>query len=171
MTTSASGASSEIRLRRATEDDYAGVAPAAESWWDDRRPGERVERLWFRHFGGTSWLAEDARDGALIGFLAGFRSTTEAGTAVVQSVAVHPARRRQGIGRALVERFVGDVRTTGVSRVEAVSWPGNRRAVRFLIALDFQPEAGPATRPLFGTPAFTGYDFGTEDRARFTREL
>lgn len=160
-----------IRYRRPTETDYRAVAKAMETWWDERRPGELLPRLWFRHFAGTSWVAEDGGGGRVVGILAGFLSPGDPSTAVVQAVAVDPARRRRGVGRTLVERFVGDARGAGAARVEALSWPGNRRAIRFLAALDFEPESGPQTRPLFGTSAYEGYDFDTEDRARFVREL
>ena len=160
-----------IRFRRPTEDDYPAVAAAVEAWWDDRRPGELLERLWLRHFAGTCWLAEDAETGTLVGYVAGFRGASGPDVGVIRSLGVRPSHRRRGIGRALVERSLDDLRSAGATVVESLAWPGNRRAVAFLSGIGFEPETGPGTRSLYGTPAFEGYDFGTEDRVRFLRRL
>jgi len=162
-----------VRFRSPVEADYPGIAAVVDDWWDGRVLQGLLPRLWFRHFAGTSWLAEtDGPDGAprVAGFLVGFISPQDPGVGVVQAVGVDPNRRRLGIGRALVEHFVEYLRTAGASTIEALTWPDNRRALRFLAALGFEPDAGTGSRPLYGVPAFEGYDFGTEDRARFLRK-
>ena len=169
-----------LRFRRPVEADYPGIAAVIDDWWDGRVLHGLLPRLWFRHFAGTSWLAEtdgadgpDGSDGAprLTGFLVGFVSPQDPSVGVIQAVGVDPNRRRLGIGRALVEHLVEDLRAAGGSTVEALASPDNRRALRFLAALSFEPDAGPGSRPLYGIPAFEGYDFGTEDRARFFRKV
>ena len=160
-----------VRFRRPTEDDYPAVAAAVEAWWDDRRPGELLERLWLRHFAGTCWLAEDEVDRTLVGYLAGFRSSSLPEVGVIRSVGVRPNHRRRGIGRTLIDRFLDDLRASGASTVETLAWPGNRRAVAFLAGIGFEADAAAGTRSLYGTTSFEGYDFGTEDRARFVRRL
>ncbi len=107
----------------------------------------------------------------VVGFLVGFVSPGDPGVGVIQAVGVDPNHRRLGIGRALVEHFVEDLRAAGGSTVEALAWPDNRRALHFLAALGFEPDTGPGSRALYGIPAFEGYDFGTEDRARFLRKV
>jgi GNAT superfamily N-acetyltransferase len=106
-----------------------------------------------------------------VGFVVGYLAPDDPRLAVCQAIGVHPSHRRHGIGRALLERFMADARRSGAQRLESVSWPGDRRSVRFHLALGFRPDAGPETRPVFGLPAVEGYDFGTEDRVRFVREL
>jgi len=170
----------ELRFRRPAEADYPGIAAVVDDWWDGRVLHGLLPRLWFRHFAGTSWLAETdgpvgpyGPDGAprVAGFLVGFVSPLDPRVGVIQAVGVNPNQRRLGIGRALVEHFVEDLRAAGGSTVEALASPDNRRALRFLAALGFEPDAGPGSRPLYGVPAFEGYDFGTEDRARFLRKV
>jgi GNAT superfamily N-acetyltransferase len=172
-----------LRFRRPAEADYPGIAAVVDDWWDGRVLHGLLPRLWFRHFAGTSWLAEadgpqrpdgpDGPDGRprVAGFLVGFVSPLDPGVGVIQAVGVDPNRRRLGIGRALVKRFVEDLRAAGGSTVETLAWPDNRRALRFLAALGFEPDTGPGSRPLYGIPAFEGYNFGTEDRARFFRKV
>ncbi|MEO5918073.1 MAG: GNAT family N-acetyltransferase [Candidatus Limnocylindrales bacterium] len=170
------------RFRRPTENDYAALAGLVDEWWDGRVVQGLLPRLWFRHFADKSWIAE-AGDGAttgpgmaaaqprIAGFLVGFLSPGQPGSAVLHAVGVHPTARRQNLGRLLVDHFLADARQAGALRVEAVLWPGNRRGLAFLAALGFGPDPDPAARPIYGIPAIEGYDFGTEDRARYGREL
>ena len=167
--------SPDIRLRRPTEADYRGIATVVDDWWDGKVIQGLLPRLWFRHFAGTSWIAEiaDPRHQAgapsVAGFLIGYLSPADPAIGVVQAVGVDPRWRRIGVGRALVEAFADDAGTARATVLETLIWPGNRRALPFLAALGFGPDPDPDARPIYGIPAIEGYDFGTEDRARFTR--
>lgn len=162
----------DVRLRRPREADYPGIAVVVDDWWDGKVLQGLLPRLWFRHFPGTSWIAEDddARgEPRAVGFLVGHLSPAIPSRGVIQAVGVDPNRRRHGIGRTLVDAFIDDVRSAGALSVETLIWPGNRRALPFLAALGFAPDPDDEPRPIHGIPALAGYDFGTEDRARFTR--
>jgi GNAT superfamily N-acetyltransferase len=126
--------------------------------------------LWLQHFTGTSWIAERG-DGRLAGFLIGFISQDHPDTAYVHMVATNPNGRRSGLGRALYERFIDDVRGRGVARVKAVTWPGNRISVAFHTSIGFRVDDGPGTQRLYATPAYADYDGEGEDRVVFIREL
>jgi L-amino acid N-acyltransferase YncA len=162
--------SDEIRFRRPVEADHAGIVAKVDDWWGGRSMHRLVPRLWFQHFTGTSWVAEDA-DGRIVGFLVGFVSPDRPEEAYVHMVGTGPNRRREGLGRALYDRFIDDVRGRGVRRVTAVAWPGNRASVGFHRALGFTPATGPGTQNLYGTPAYPDYDASGDDRVVFTREL
>jgi len=159
-----------ITHRRPTEADYESVVRVVDHWWGgDRHMDVLLPRLWFQHFTGTSWLAED--DGRLVGFLVGFQSPDRPAEAYVHMVASHPNRRGTGIARALYERFFADMRGRGVGTVKAITWPGNRRSVAFHQAIGFALVDGPGTQNLYGTPAFAEYDYGREDRAVLVRSI
>lgn len=174
---------SEFRLRRPLESDYPRVAAVVNEWWDGDVVRGLLPHLWFRHFTTTSWLAElagendraelaGANDSAtLAGFLVGFVSPSLPTMSVIQAVGVNPNHRRVGIGRALVTAFFTDAALAGTTSVEALAWPANRRALPFLQAMGFELARDADTLAIYGVPAFQGYDFGTEDRARFTRAL
>jgi ribosomal protein S18 acetylase RimI-like enzyme len=153
----------EIVCRRPSEDDYLRVVSRVDDWWDGRALHVLLPRLWFQHFSGTSWLAEDAA-GRLAGFLVGFISPDHPGVAYCHMIATDPNLRRAGVGRRLYELFFGDARSAGAREVHAVTWPGNRRSVAFHRALGFVPMDRPGTQMLYGTPAVAGYDYGLEDR-------
>ncbi len=95
-----------------------------------------LPKLFFVHFRDTSFIAEV--DGGLAGFLCGFRSQTHPDEAYIHFVGVDPARRGDGLGRALYERFFAAVAPRTV--VRAVTSPVNERSVAFHRALGFEVE-------------------------------
>ena len=159
-----------LRFRRPTEADYLRVVGVVDDWWDGRSLHSNLPRLWLQHFTGTSWLAEDDA-GRLAGFLVGFISPDHPDLAYCHMVATDPNVRGAGVGRRLYEHFIEDARAAGAREVRAVTWPGNRRSVAFHLALGFRIMTGPGTQNLYGTPALAGYDYGTEDRVLFAREV
>ncbi len=162
--------SDEIRFRRPVEADHPWLVGQVDHWWGGRRLHQLLPRLWFQHFTGTSWLAEDA-DGRIIGFLVGFISPDHPEEAYVHMIATDPNHRRAGLGRMLYERFFVDAAGRGAVRVHAVTWPGNRVSVGFHRAMGFAPSEGPGSQRLYGTPAYVDYDADGEDRVVFSRDL
>jgi L-amino acid N-acyltransferase YncA len=160
----------EVRLRRPMEADHAVLVVQVDDWWGGRKIHELLPRLWFQHFTGTSWVAEDT-DGRLVGFLVGFVSPDRPDEAYIHMVGTSPNHRRAGLGRTLYERFFDDMRGLGIRRVKAVTWPGNQVSVRFHRAMGFVPADGPGTQKLYGTPAYPDYDADGDDRVAFSREL
>jgi ribosomal protein S18 acetylase RimI-like enzyme len=162
--------SADARFRRPVESDHRFLVDRVDEWWAGRRLRQLLPRLWLQHFSGTSWIVED-EGGTAIGFIVGFISPDHPDQAYIHMVGTSPNHRRMGLGRALYERFFEDVRSRGVRRVTAVTWPGNRASVDFHRALGFTPADGPGTQRLYGTPAYPEYDAEGEDRVVFSREL
>ena len=162
--------SPEIAFRRPVEADHRFLVDQVDEWWGGRKLRHLLPRLWLRHFTGTSWIADDT-SGAIVGFLVGFISPDDPTQAYVHMAATSPNHRRAGLGRALYERFLADVRARGVRRVTAVTWPGNQLSVGFHKALGFRPDDGPGTQRLYGTPAYPDYDGDGQDRVVFSLEL
>lgn len=160
----------DVTLRRPVEEDYLRVVGVVDDWWDGRALHVLLPRLWFQHFTGTSWLAEDAA-GRLAGFLVGFISPDHPEVAYCHMVATDPNLRHLGVGRRLYERFFKDARTAGAREVQAITWPGNRASVAFHRSMGFIAKGGPGTQILYGTPAVAGYDYGLEDRVLLIRPL
>jgi len=96
-----------------------------------------LPRLFFLHFEGTSFVAEDA-DGDLAGFVCGFLSQTDPEEAYIHFVGVSPEHRGAGVGRTLYERFFVEVLGEGRSVVRCVTSPANEESVAFHEALGFQ---------------------------------
>lgn len=159
-----------LTFRRPTEADHATVAAIVDEWWAGRRIRRLLPRLWFRHFGSTSWIAETP-DGRLAGFLVGFVSPDHPAEALVHMAATNPNLRRRGVGRALVARFADDVAARGVARAGAAVGPDDRVAVEFLRAVGFVSVEGPGTERIYGVPAVPDYDGPGEDRAILVLEV
>jgi ribosomal protein S18 acetylase RimI-like enzyme len=160
----------ELGFRRPSEADYDSIVRVVDDWWGGRKLDVLLPRLWLQHFSGTSWLAETA-DGRLAGFLVGFHSPDHPTVAYCHMIATSPNLRRGGLGRALYERFFDDARTAGLTRVHAVTWPGNRASIDFHRSLGFEVVAAPGSQNLYGTPSTPGYDFDREDRTILVRRL
>jgi len=125
-----------VLIRPAEPADYARVIPVVDEWWGGRPMAAMLPKLFFVHFRDTSFVADD--DGALAGFLCGFRSQTFDDEAYIHFVGVDPAYRGGGLGRALYERFFAAVAPRSV--VRAVTSPANERSLAFHRALGFEVE-------------------------------
>ncbi len=106
-------------------------------WWGGREMAPILPRLFFLHFEGTSFVAEDG-DGDLSGFVCGFLSQTDPEEAYIHFVGVSPEHRGTGVGRTLYERFFSEVRDEGRSVVRCVTSPANADSVAFHEALGFR---------------------------------
>jgi ribosomal protein S18 acetylase RimI-like enzyme len=125
-----------FEIRHAKPSDYGRVIGRVNVWWGGRDMAPMLPRLFFLHFEGTSFVAEDGEE--LTGFLCGFLSQTDGQEAYIHFVGVSPDRRGEGIGRALYEHFFDEVRGEGRSRVRCVTSPVNERSVAFHEALGFE---------------------------------
>lgn len=106
-------------------------------WWGGREMAPMLPKLFFLHFEGTSFVAEDG-DEDLVGFLCGFLSQTDADEAYIHFVGVTPDQRGEGLGRALYQRFFDEVGAHGRSIVRCVTSPTNQSSVAFHEALGFE---------------------------------
>jgi ribosomal protein S18 acetylase RimI-like enzyme len=128
-----------VRIRHAEPADYGRVIGVVNTWWAGRQMAPMLPKLFFVHFEGTSFVAEDD-DGELAGFLVGFLSQTHDAEAYVHFVGVDPRRRGSGLGRELYEHFFDAVRAEGRSVVRCVTSPVNADSVAFHESIGFRVE-------------------------------
>ncbi len=161
-------------FRPLREEDHARVLAAVSDWWDEPalagRAAERVSlvpRLFFQHFGDTSFLLE--QDGELRGFLIGFMSQSQPAEAYIHFVGVAPGARRRGIGSALYEHFFELALARGRTTVHCITSPGNHRSIAFHRGLGFAIDKGDGERD--GVAYVADYDGPGLDRVVFSRAL
>jgi ribosomal protein S18 acetylase RimI-like enzyme len=148
-----------VTLRHAKPSDYGRVIGRINVWWGGRDMAPMLPKLFFIHFEGTSFVAEDG-EGELLGFVCGFLSQTAQDEAYIHFVGVDPDARGDGLGRVLYERFFEEVRGEGRSVVRCVTSPVNRRSVAFHEALGFEVDR-----------VVPDYDGPGEDRVLLVKRL
>ena len=148
-----------MEIRHANPSDYGRVIQHVNAWWGGREMAPMLPKLFFLHFEGTSFVAEDD-EGRLIGFLIGFLSQTDPEEAYIHFVGVAPEQRGSGIGRELYERVFAAVAESGRSRVRCVTSPATEGSVAFHESLGFAVER-----------VATDYDGPGEDRVLFVKQL
>lgn len=129
------------------------------AWWGGREMAPMLPSLFFLHFEGTSFVAEDD-EGKLVAFLIGFLSQSVPREAYIHFVGVAPRQRGSGLGRELYERFFEAARSHGRTLVRCVTAPVNTDSVAFHQALGFTVERVAAD-----------YDGPGEDRILFVKQL
>jgi len=118
-----------------------------------------LPKLFFIHFEGTSFVAEDT-SGELLGFVCGFLSQTADDEAYIHFIGVTPEDRGDGLGRALYERFFEAARASGRTSVRCVTSPVNQGSLAFHEAMGFQVER-----------VVEDYDGPGEDRVLLVKQL
>jgi ribosomal protein S18 acetylase RimI-like enzyme len=148
-----------LQIRHANPSDYGRVIQHVNAWWGGREMAPMLPKLFFLHFEGTSFVAED-EGGNLVAFLIGFVSQTHPDEAYVHFVGVAPEHRGSGVGRRLYERFFETVGEHGCTTVRCVTSPANSGSIAFHEALGFTVDR-----------VVDDYDGPGEDRAVLVRRL
>ncbi|MEW6046691.1 MAG: GNAT family N-acetyltransferase [Bacillota bacterium] len=121
-----------IRTMRKQDFDY--LVTVVDEWWG-RPVRHLLHPVFLYQFGDTAFVAENK--GAVVGFLVGFAGQRDPEEAYVHMVAVAPASRHAGVGRALYESFIEVVAERGCRRIKAITTPGNRESVAFHTRMGF----------------------------------
>jgi ribosomal protein S18 acetylase RimI-like enzyme len=123
-------------IRHLEASDYDIVAPVVDEWWGGRPIRALLPRLFFEHFRSTSFAID--MDGELRAFLVGFRSQTNALTAYIHFVGVHPECRAAGLGRRLYLHFFDVVKALGCDEVRCITSPINKGSIDFHQRMGFE---------------------------------
>ncbi|MCJ7593807.1 MAG: GNAT family N-acetyltransferase [Desulfobacterales bacterium] len=157
----------ELLIRHAEPSDYQPIIAVVDEWWGGRRMADMLPKLFFVHFQPTSFVAE--HNGKIVGFVTGFVSQTFPDEAYIHFVGVHPAFRKDGLARALYERFFAAVQNLGCRTVRCVTSPVNKGSISFHRRMGFS--AKDSEKVVDGISAIEGYDGKGEDRVLFYKVL
>jgi L-amino acid N-acyltransferase YncA len=149
--------SDEIEVRDATEADARGIAEAHVRAWQAAYRGlvpnrildglslDGARRNWERLVTERGYVTVVAgRDGAVEGFCSVAKPSRDADatehTAEVAAIYVHPDRWRTGLGRALLDAALGDLRGEGWGEVTLWVFGANDQARSFYATHGFEPD-------------------------------
>lgn len=134
---------SRLRIRAmAVRDLIQVVATEAKCFGAEAWPRQAFTEL-LRVFGrarptrGGLWVAEDPATGEVLGY-AGIEVSALWGEADIINIAVSPAHRRRGVGRALIEWIARRCRRMGIALLWLRVRASNRSARRFYRVMGFQ---------------------------------
>jgi len=156
-----------IQIRNAELSDHRDIISVMPEWWGGRDLTASVPRLFLRHFGNTSFVAE--RDGQLCGFLIGFFSQVRSDEGYIHFAGVHPEMRKTGLARRLYERFYDVCHGNFRPIVRSCTAPINKLSIGFHRAMGFSMEPGDAH--VDGVPVTTGYLKDGEQLVLFKKDL
>jgi ribosomal protein S18 acetylase RimI-like enzyme len=128
---------------------------------------DMLPKLFFVHFQPTSFVA--VSDGRIVGFIIGFVSQTFPQEAYIHFAGVDPEFRKDGLARALYERFFAAAADLGCRTVRCVTSPVNKVSIAFHHRMGFSAEG--SGRIVDAIPVFEGYDGKGEDRILFFKAL
>jgi len=128
---------------------------------------DMLPKLFFIHFCETSFIAE--ANGQATGFLIGFLSQTCTKKAYIHFAGVHPSYRKQGVGRALYDKFFETVKKLHRSKVRCVTSPINKQSIAYHLRMGF--EAEPSDSKEDGVPYHRNYDGVGEHRVLLIKHL
>ncbi|MDW3215956.1 MAG: diaminobutyrate acetyltransferase [Ilumatobacteraceae bacterium] len=111
-----------ITVRPPTRDDAADMWRLAETSVDSNSPYSYL--MLVEYLAGTCAVAVDD-DGALAGFVTGFRVPDDPSTLFIWQIAVSPDRRGLGIGAQLLDGLAGRLAAPRLRYLEASVTPGN----------------------------------------------
>ena len=141
-------------LRYLEETDFQPIIQVVEDWWGGRPVAVLLQRFFFVHFRPTSFVVEE--NGAIQGFLVGFRSQTTPTQAYIHFMGTHPHHRGKGIGRRLYQHFFEVVSALGCTEVLCITSPVNKGSIAFHRHMGFEILPGDAT--IDGIPVTSNHD-------------
>ena len=155
-----------MNLRPLTPADHAPIIRVLDDWWGGRRMSDKLPKLFFTHFGNTSFIAEGKYDGEIAGFLVGFFSPTYPDEAYIHFIGVNPVHRKAGVGRMLYERFFDLMRANQRHIVRCVTSPINTTSIAFHTRMGFA-----IVEQADSLSYIADYDGPGEHRVLFTKRI
>ena len=154
-------------IRNAVESDYIKVISVINDWWGGRQMADMLPRLFFKHFGETSFIMEE--NGEMLAFLVGFISPAHQNEAYIHFFGVNPNCRKQGIGRKMYQHFDSQVKQKGVDTVHLVTSIVNKTSIAYHTKVGFSIDKGDCE--VDGIQVHTDYDGIGSKMVVFTKKI
>lgn len=154
-------------IRHLEPSDFEVVSEVVDEWWEGRPVRGLLPRLFFEHFRPSSFALET--NGAIEGFLVGFRSQSLPNVGYIHFVGISPRSRSRGYGRMLYERFFEAVAAMGCDEVRCITSPINTGSIAFHQRMGF--EILPANGKSGDVPVMLDHAGKGQHRVLFRKQL
>ena len=156
-----------ITIRNAKPSDHQNVIAAMPHWWDGRDLSASVQKIFFRHFSNTSFIAE--KNSELCGFLVGFLSQSYPNEGYIHFVGVHPGMRKIGLAQSLYQNFYEVCVSNSRTIVKSCTSPINKLSIGFHQSMGFSIEPGDSF--VDGMPVTINHFKENDPKVLFKKEL
>lgn len=156
-----------VAYRNIHSPDFYKISAVLNDWWGGRDMRGLLPKLFFDHFGDTSFVAEEK--GSMVAFLIGFLSQSNSEEAYIHFVGVHPEHRKKGLARELYIRFFDEAKVRDRSVVRCITSPVNQDSIRFHERMGFEIIKGDDEEG--GVQLHKNYGGPGKDRVLFLKPL
>jgi ribosomal protein S18 acetylase RimI-like enzyme len=124
-----------LKIRNIYPEDHVKILEVMPIWWNGRDLTSSVLKVFFIHFKNTSFIAEIGNE--LAGFLIGFYSQSYENEGYIHFAGVNPEFRREGIGKALYQKFFDICKIRSINTVRSCTSPINKLSISFHTGIGF----------------------------------
>lgn len=157
----------DLKIRKSRPSDHENVISVMPNWWEGRDLTSAVLKIFFVHFGNTTYIAELNDD--MVGFLVGFLSQSDESVGYIHFAGVHPNHRKIGVGRFLYQKFYDFCIARNRSIIKSCTSPINKLSIDFHLRMGFVIEPGDGV--VDGVPVTMNFLRKNDPKVLFRKEL
>lgn len=125
----------ELKLEILQDETYDFIIENLNHWFGGRNMTDMLPRLFFKHFGNTSFIAKINNE--IVGFIIAFFSASDMETGYIHFVGVNPNYRRLGVGKKLYQHFYKLCKEKSVTKISCITSPINETSITYHHSLGF----------------------------------
>jgi GNAT superfamily N-acetyltransferase len=117
-----------MKIDYCTIDDFDQIISEIAQFWGSDRTLHLHQSYLVHEFGDTAFVIHEGKQ--VIAYLFGFFSQTEK-LGYVHLIGVRESHQRKGLGKILYERFIEKAKENGITKIKAITTPGNSKSINF----------------------------------------
>jgi GNAT superfamily N-acetyltransferase len=117
-----------MKIEKCTMQDFNEITKDIVDFWGSDRTLHLHQPFLIYEFGNTAFVIKDK--GHVIAYLSGFFSQTD-NLAYIHLLGVREKHQRQGLGLLLYENFINIAKSTGFTKIKAITTPSNTKSISF----------------------------------------
>lgn len=123
------------QILNCTQNDFLQILSEIEDFWGSDRTLSYHHPMFVNEFANTSFVIKENEK--VLAYLFGLISQTEK-TGYVHLVGVHQSHQRHGLGQALYEHFIQQLKNQKITGLKAITTPTNSKSINFHLKLGME---------------------------------